>query len=632
MFVLGTAGHIDHGKSSLIKAMTGIDPDRLPEETERGMTIDIGFAWLRLPDGREIGIIDVPGHERFIRNMVAGAGGVNAAMLVVAADDGWMPQTREHLDILNMLDVRYGLVAITKVDLVESDWLELVESDVKSKLAGTFLADAPIVPVSSVTGEGIDNVIEAIAGISNKLPTVKDIGKSRLFVDRAFVLTGIGVVVTGTSRGGGFSADADIFHFPSGKKIKIRAMQSHGRKVDRVGAGYRVAINLSGIARDEIRRGDVVTGFRYDERPSYFAVHIKNLHNSTITLKEGRKLLLILGTTETEAIIRPFNSDGVAPGETGLAILKATEPLAAFIKDRFILRLPTPQVTVGGGQILDILNHYPRRKNLPLLNDYLKARINGDLKTVLLNELDKRIFNPSASFLAYSNFSTESIKTAVSSLIDENQVIRYGDYLAASGKVDEIFARIKAELGKVHEKNSYLPGLTGDELARLTGHPVDEQFNLLLRYLEQNDDLSRSRQFFHLPGFKPELDEKMQNEADGIVARARQAGHNYLTFGEIETSFPESRNTLNFLRDSDRLKSIGNQFITTDNIWNDIVSYIEEKLEGDGQLTVAEFRDRFGNSRKYALPVLEYLDSLKITHREDDVRVKGSRFGERHSL
>jgi selenocysteine-specific elongation factor len=632
MFVLGTAGHIDHGKSSLIKAMTGIDPDRLPEEAERGMTIDLGFAWLRLPDGREIGMIDVPGHERFVRNMVAGAGGVNAAMLVVAADDGWMPQTQEHLDILNMLDVRHGLVALTKVDLVERDWLKLVESDVKSKLTSTFLTDAPIVPVSSVTGEGIDNVIAAIAEISEKLQVVEDIDKSRLFVDRAFVLTGIGVVVTGTSRGGGFSGDADIFHFPSGKRMKVRGLQSHGCKVDRVGAGYRVAINLSGIARDEIRRGDVVTGFRYDKRPSYFAVHIRNLHNSTITLKEGRKLLLILGTTETEAIIRPFNNDGIAPGEAELAILKTTEPLAAFIKDRFILRLPTPQVTVGGGQILDILNNYPRRKSLPLLRRYLKARIKGDLKTILLTELDKGIFNPSASFLAYSNFSTESIRIAVSSLIDENQVIRYGDYLAASGKVDGIFARIKTELAKVHEKNSYLPGLTEDELARFTGHPVDEQFHLLLRYLEQSGDMGRSRQFYHLPGFTPGLDEKMKKEADGIVARTRKAGHNYLTFGEIETCFPGSRNTLNFLRDSGRLKSIGNQSITTDSIWNDIISYIEEKLEGDGQLTVAEFRDRFGNSRKYALPVLEYLDSLKITHRQDDVRVKGSRFGERYSL
>ena len=213
MFVLGTAGHIDHGKSSLIKAMTGIDPDRLPEESERGMTIDLGFAWLRLPAGDEIGIIDVPGHERFVRNMVAGAGGINAAMLVIAADDGWMPQTQEHFDIINLLGIKHGLIALTKIDLVEKEWLELVKSDIRQKLAGTFMAEAPMVPVSSATGEGVPEVVETISRVAEEIRAVEDIGKTRLFVDRAFILTGIGVVVTGTSRGGGFRADSEVYNF-----------------------------------------------------------------------------------------------------------------------------------------------------------------------------------------------------------------------------------------------------------------------------------------------------------------------------------------------------------------------------------------------------------------------------------
>jgi selenocysteine-specific elongation factor len=632
MFVLGTAGHIDHGKSSLIKAMTGIDPDRLPEEKERGMTIDLGFAWLSLPDGSEIGLVDVPGHERFVRNMVAGAGGINAALLVIAADDGWMPQTQEHFDILKLLDLRHGLVAVTKTDLVEPDWLELVMADVHSKLNGTFLESAPILPVSSETGEGIREVVQAITDISQKLQSVEDIGKSRLFVDRSFVLTGIGVVVTGTSRGGGFAADTDVYHFPGGDRIKVRSMQSHEKKVDRIGAGTRVAINLTGVDRSEVKRGDVITGFPMSEQPVFFAVWIKNLENSPITLKEGRKVLLILGTTETEAIVRPFDDKGIVPGQDGLAIVKTADPLAAFVTDNFIIRLPTPQVTIGGGRVLDILNHYPRRRDLPPLADNLMMRKEGDLRQLVITELYKRQFTPATEVLEFSNFSEEQIESMINDLVKAGELVQFEDSVALQSKTNEVLTEITAELEKAHRNKSYLKGLTAEELSRRLRFANPDQFTFMLRYFESDSTLGRSLQFYHLPDFSPVLDDKMKQEADRIMAEIDRAGHNYLSFEEIESRYPGSRRTVNFLRDEGRLSSIGNQFVMNGSVWKEILEFMGDKLERDGRVTVAEFRDSFGSSRKFALPVLEYLDRIGITRRDGDYRIKGARFDERHIL
>lgn len=632
MFVLGTAGHIDHGKSSLIRAMTGIDPDRLPEEKERGMTIDLGFAWMTLPDGDEIGVVDVPGHERFVRNMVAGAGGINAAMLVVAADDGWMPQTQEHFDILRLLDIKHGLVAVTKTDLVDKEWLELVVADIATKLKGTFLEGASIIPVSSETGDGIPDVVAAIAAISKKLKAVEDIGKSRLFVDRAFVLTGIGVVVTGTSRGGGFSADSEVFHFPAGKRLRIRSLQSHERKVDRIRPGTRAAINLTGVDRADIRRGHVITGFEYKSRPVYLAVRVTNLNNSTITLKEGRKVLVILGTTETEAVIRPFEDTGIRPGESGLAILKSSQPLAAFIEDRFIVRLPTPQVTIGGGRILDILDKYPRRKDLTGLRDHLLSRAGGDLDEIILTEVNKRLFMPLDGLLTYSGFSADDIHTRVEAMIAADKIVRFETYVASRRSVNDLLTKIARELEKTHAAKSYLKGLTAEELLRRVGYREADQFQLLLKYGESVKALGRTMQFYSMPGFAPVLDDELKKQADRIMADAIDAGHSYLSIDDVESKHPGSRRTVNFLREESRLAIVGNQFLIPGELWRQIIAFIEEKLEMQDRLTVAEFRDRFGSSRKYALPVLEYLDNLGITRREGDYRVRGARYDERHSL
>ncbi len=632
MFVLGTAGHIDHGKSSLIRAMTGIDPDRLPEEKQRGITIDLGFAWMKLPGGSEIGLVDVPGHERFVRNMVAGAGGINAAMLVIAADDGWMPQTQEHLDILNLLDIQHGFVALTKTDLVDSDWVDLVAGDIQEKLKGSFLEKSPIVPCSAETKSGIEDVINAIEAISTELQSAEDLGKSRLFIDRSFILTGIGVVITGTSRGGGFSADTDAWHFPSGDRIRIRSLQSHERKVESVDVGTRVAINITGADRDDVKRGDVITSFPYVDPPSFFAVSIKNLSNSIMTLKEGRKVLIIHGTTETEAIIRPFPDKGIKPGQEDFAIIKTTDPLAAFLTDNFILRLPTPQVTVGGGRILDILDSYPRRKDLSLLVESLNERKSRDVSRIIKAELQKGLFATGNSLLANSNFSKEAIDTAIDSLLSDNTLVAYDAYIGLAGKIAPVAKNLIKILERTHKNKSYLRGLTAEELSRRVKIFDNAQFNLLAKHLESSNEIERENQYYRLPGFKPELDAKMETQSVEIMSAIKKAGHNYLTFEELERSFENSRQTMNFLRDNQELKGVGNNFVMAMSTWKEILGFLDKKFNDSGKISLAEFRDEFRTTRKYALPLLEYLDQIKITKRDGDFRIAGVSFDERNTL
>ncbi len=626
MFVLGTAGHIDHGKSSLVRAMTGIDPDRLPEEKSRGLTIDLGFAWTQLPSGTEIGIIDVPGHERFVRNMAAGAGGINAAMLVIAADDGWMPQTQEHLAILQLLGLQHGFVALTKIDLVDKDWRDLVTIDIEEKLRGSFLENCPIIPVSATTGEHVDNVIAEIDAIATTLGDVDDIGKTRLFIDRSFILTGIGVVVTGTSRGGGFVTGSDAYHVPSNKKLRLRTVQAHGKQVDRVGPGSRVAVNVGGIDQENIRRGDVITSFPMPSPAYYIAAKITNLSDSIVPLTEGRHVLLILGTTETTGIIRPFPDKGILPGQSDFAIIKVEQPLAAFVGDRFILRLPTPPVTVGGGLIVDILDLYPRRKLLPHLRDHLDHRDTTSIESLVLTELNKAIMTERRDLLKLCNFSDHDIQQTIDNLISSKTLIAGGDRVGVTERVQPIIEAIIKELEKTHRNKSYLPGLTAETITSRVKMGQAPSFIYLLEYMTAQGNIERTRQYYHLPGFSPHLGENMKHEAEQIQHMLQSAGHAYPEYAEIKSKFPDGERTIRFLRDQGRLISISDTYIILADLWEDVMAFVRSKLNKDNMLALAEFRDRFQTSRKYALPVLEHLDQLGITRREGDIRVKGPHF------
>ncbi|MFH2035995.1 MAG: selenocysteine-specific translation elongation factor, partial [Candidatus Zixiibacteriota bacterium] len=329
MFILGTAGHIDHGKSAIIKRLTGTDPDRLPEEQERGMTIDIGFAFYDISNNQRVGIIDVPGHERFVKNMISGAGGIDAVLLVIAADDGWMPQSQEHLQIIKLLNVRYGLIALSKIDLADPSWVELVTADIEEKVKGSFLEGAPIIPLSSITGEGFDRLKEEINKLAEKVVVRDDIKKPRLYVDRSFILPGMGGVVAGTLRGGTFETGQNVAVFPAKKTGKVRIIQSHGEKIEKAYPGQRTSLSLTGIDKEFLGRGNLVsTSEIIEEYPNepVLAISAELLTESAVILENRRKLLMILGTTEVEGEIRLFGEKPIIPGDRGIIFFKPFQP------------------------------------------------------------------------------------------------------------------------------------------------------------------------------------------------------------------------------------------------------------------------------------------------------------------
>ena len=361
MRVIGTAGHVDHGKSALVQALTGINPDRLREEQEREMTIDLGFAWITLPNSKPVGIVDVPGHRDFIENMLAGVGGIDAALFVVAADEGVMPQTREHLSILDLLGVGKGLVALTKTDLAESEeWIELVAADVLETLEGTVLEGAPIVPVSARTGKGLDELLVALQRALAQVEPHRDRGKPRLPVDRVFTISGFGTVVTGTLTDGCFEVGQEVEVLPRGSKTRVRGLQTHKQKVERAMSGSRLAMNLSGVSKADLKRGAVVTTPGWLHPTVLVDVQLRYLPHAQRPLRHNTQLKFFSGAAETLSRVRLLGQDTLPPGQSGWAQLRLQEPVSLVKGDRFIVRIPSPPETVGGGVVVE---PHPGRKH-----------------------------------------------------------------------------------------------------------------------------------------------------------------------------------------------------------------------------------------------------------------------------
>jgi selenocysteine-specific elongation factor len=348
MITIGTAGHIDHGKSSIVKQLTGTDPDRLPEEKARGMTIDLGFAFYKTQSGEQIALIDVPGHERFVKNMIAGAGGIDAVMLVIAADDGWMPQSQEHFQVVRLLGVRHGMIVINKIDLVVPEWLELLQAEIKEKLKGSFLAEAPVFKVSAQTGEGFDELRQHLETLPSKLTARSDMGKARLYIDRSFVRPGIGGVVTGTLKGGRLRVGQSVTLWPSLKTGKIRSLQSGNEEVESVLPGQRAAVSLTGIDKEYLTRGGVLSDradLSYLSDNKILVLAIEMLDEAPLPLTDRREVLIIVGTTEVTGELRLYHTDQIKAGETGIVFFKPADPVYSLVGDHFIVRLPTPMIT-----------------------------------------------------------------------------------------------------------------------------------------------------------------------------------------------------------------------------------------------------------------------------------------------
>ncbi|HYH11063.1 MAG TPA: selenocysteine-specific translation elongation factor [Thermomicrobiales bacterium] len=623
-FVVGTAGHVDHGKSTLVRALTGIDPDRLAEEREREMTIDLGFAWLTLPDGRSISIIDVPGHERFVRNMLAGVGGVDLALLVIGADDGPMPQTREHLAILDLLGVDLGVVAITRVDLVDDEWRDLVVEEVRELLEGTTLAGSPIVPVSGVTGEGLDELKVTLASALDRTEGRDGSGRPRLPIDRAFQVAGFGTVVTGTLLGGEVRTGQELMLYPDQRQVRVRGMQAHQRQVERAGAGSRVALNLGGVDLHDVHRGQVLAvpgsltpSLRLDTRVSI-------LPDAPIILEQNDELIVFVGAEEVPARATLLDRDRIGPGEDGWVQLRLSHPVAVLRGDRVILRRPSPAATVGGGVIVDPLPPRHRRFQQDVIAN-LEVIAEGTPEDLVLQELGDR---PMELGELERAIGIDDVAGVVGALIKQGELVLPGAEPDATPSARSIVMRAlafdrvseaaSAAVGEHHRLRPLDPGMRRDELRTALGVRSQRTFDELVRELERRGVLRAEGASIALPGFRISFDESQRRVADAFLAAAREAGFSPPAPQALGLSDRE----VGALEALGEVVRVSEQIVYPAEVFARIREMVIAKLERDTTITLAEYRDIFDTSRKYAQPTLEYLDERRVTRRKGDVRVR----------
>ena len=625
-FVLGTAGHIDHGKTSLVKRLTNVDCDRLAEEKKRGMTIELGFAPFTLPSGSTISIVDVPGHDKFIRQMVAGAAGIDAVMLVIAADDGVMPQTREHLAILSLLGINKGLIAINKTDLVDPEMLELAIEDVKDLLTGTFLEGCPVVPVSAHTGAGI----EALRMELQKLTEGSE-GKSRkgaffLPVDRAFHISGFGTVVTGTAIRGEVREGDEVEILPGGALSKIRSVQVHSAPVEVATAGQRVAANLAGISLEEVHRGDVVTARGCFTASQCLDAEVRLLPEAE-PLKHWQRLHLHVGTTETMARLSLLDGETLLPGERASAQLITEEPVVASIKSCFILRTGSPLNTVAGGRILLTGGERPKSRHAKeRLLSYLKtAAQEPPLRDQLLAFINYRGTASAAEAARLNELSAAELMRALSPLEAKGEitVVRAQESTLLSKETFELLAeRLRKALANFHSAHPELRGLPPEECVKIF-ETKDARFaKELLTQLERAGKIKYAEERASLPEFEPFDEEQFTKQAETLKSLIRRKGYSMPLVEEAQNelglSAAEMKRTVSYLRERKELALVAGGFLLLAETEADFLS----KLTGiDGDITLAAVRDATGSSRKYALPLLEYFDGRGITRRVGDKRI-----------
>jgi selenocysteine-specific elongation factor len=607
-FVVGTAGHIDHGKSTLITALTGIDPDRLAEEKRRGMTIDLGFAHMTLPSGREIGIVDVPGHARFIRNMLAGTHGVDAVMLVVAADEGVMPQTREHLEIVDLLDVSRGIVVLSKADLVDEAWLELVAAEVRETLEKTTLAGAAVLPVSAVTGRGLAELSGALDALVDASTPRADLGRPRLPIDRVFTMSGFGTVVTGTLVDGELRVGDELEVVPQGRVVRVRGLQRHNRSVETAEPGSRVAANVAGIEKDELARGDVLS--RPNMLPSTRRIdaHVRVLASAPRALRHGADLLLHTGTAEVGCRVIVLAGDAIGPGERGWVQLYLDRAIAAAADDRFVLRVPSPSTTLAGGRFADVAPRKHSRHD-SAVSESLDRRAAGD---VLQEELRKYPRGVSAAALAKATMAQVAE-------IEALRAQRVGEWLFADEAWAAIAERASTAVAAYHAEHPLRPGMPREELrSRLRLAP--NTFPAVLAGLVAEGSLLETDGAIALRSHRVVIE-----SADGPAARLLDAlGAAPFAPPSLTDAMQRSgagTEVVRALVQRGDLVRLSDDIALTREAYSKAVALVKDLIASNGSVTVAQLRDRMAASRRPVLALLEHLDAEKVTRRIGDQRV-----------
>lgn len=619
MRVIGTAGHVDHGKSTLIAALTGTHPDRLKEEQEREMTIDLGFGWLTLPGGEEIGIVDVPGHRDFIENMLAGIGGIDAALLVIAADEGVMPQTKEHLAILDLLQIPAGIIVLTKTDLIpDTDWLDLIESDVRTAVKETILQDAPIVRVSARARSGLDKLTATLVSILSDKPERLDLGRPRLPIDRVFTMSGFGAVVTGTLSDGHFATGDEIEILPSGLTGRIRGLQTHKKKEDVAQVGSRTAVNISGIAAEQIQRGEVLIHPNQYQSTRRVDARFRLLKDSSAPLKHSSEVKVFIGTSETIANLRLLGTEELAPGDEGWIQLELRDPIAAVRGDRCILRRPSPGETIGGGIIVD---PQPKGRHKRFDEDVLKrleSLLQGSPAEILFEAALAAGIAPLKEIVARSQLEKDSAATAMNELLENGKIIKIDDELFAPLPHWNDLNQKTLQIVETYHKNFPLRrGIPREELkSKLKLSP--KIFNSIITHCVLRNTLKEFAAFISIPSHEIRFDDGQQAKVRELMRRFAQSPFSPPSLKECQAEAGEE--VVNALVELNELAAVSPDVVFRKADYDEMVAKIRAALEQKGQITLAEARDLFDTSRKYAQALLEHLDATGVTMRDGDYR------------
>ena len=629
-FVLGTAGHVDHGKTSLIKALTGTDTDRLKEEKERGITIELGFASLSLPSGRTLGIVDVPGHEKFVKHMVAGAAGIDMVLMVIAADEGVMPQTKEHLQICSLLGITAGVVALTKTDLVEKDWLELVHSDVTDYLKDTFLAGAPVIPVSAAAGAGIPRLLACLDEVAGHLQERTDDGIFRLPVDRIFTMKGFGTVVTGTLISDRIGVGEEVQILPANISARIRGIQVHGHTAETAFSGQRSAVNLQGIEKSTLGRGNVLVRPETVRPTKRLDVFLEYLDSNTRKLKNRTLVRLHTGTTEIMARVILLEADELAPGERGFAQFILSQEDVVVAGDHFVLRSYSPVTTIGGGRILDPLPGKHKRKNEKILAG-LHTLKDGSLMDKIAVVLERAGYGGiRIRDLAFRlGVHAKKIREALEKMFSNRQAILLaGDDAAVLSPIlhTQLEEALLNGLAAYHKNNPLKAGISKEELKSALPPAVSTRlFNMVIAALVKKGTIAGDKDSVRLASHSVKLagdEDDLRRSIASVYARAGltppSLGEVYEKFGHNKTM---AQNIVQLMIKDGELVKINEDLCFTRPVMEKLREDYKARLIKDGKATPATFKDLTGLSRKYIIPLMEYFDSTKLTVRVEDHRI-----------